>query len=149
LNRNDLPDPFDFAGWAELAAADSDAFERARASAVQCIIDSSPPEMRQRLRGLQWRIDQVRRQSNGPVGACVKLSQMMWETLLGPDGLVEHIERLTEPGGRALRPPAAVLPFREAKGAPRTPAPDSHPPDGLPSPPDPPADPDPRPPGRN
>lgn len=130
MSRHEPGDAFDFEGWAELAAADSEAFERAREAAVQRIIDSSPPELQQRLRGLQWRIDQVRRQSGGPVGACVRLSQMMWETLLGPKGLVAHIERLTEPGSLPEQAPAAVLPFRGPNVNPRTPAPDRHAPDG-------------------
>lgn len=131
----DLPDAFDFEAWAELAATDVEAFERARETAIRRIIDDSPMAMRQRLKGLQWRIDQVRRQSGSPVGACVRLSQMMWETLLGTDGLIGHIERLTDPGHAPERPSAAVLPFRGAGGgAGNVAAPDGYPGDGGRSP---------------
>ncbi len=136
MDQKDLPGTFDFEDWAELAAADMEAFERAREAAVQRIIEQSPPAMRQRLRGLQWRIDQVRRQSTSPVGACVRLSQMMWETLLGPDGLVDHIERLDSPGEDAGRPVAAVLPFRVPNQNSLTPAPDRYPADSGRSPTD-------------
>jgi hypothetical protein len=139
MKEHEHPDPFDFERWVELASSDTEAFERAREAAVEGLIAQCKPGMQQRLRGLQWRIDQVRRQAGSPVGACMKLSQMMWESVLGPDGLVEHVERLSSPAQpTSLRPTAAVLPFRgtpaQREGAS---AADTHPHDGGKGPVDP------------
>jgi hypothetical protein len=84
----------DFAEWAALAGSDPDAFERLRQGLIDGFIQNSPPESRQRLLGLQWRIDQERARSRSPVGACIRITRMMWERLTGPGGLAEHLRRL-------------------------------------------------------
>jgi hypothetical protein len=106
MNIHSDPDLFDFEAWSRLAATDPQGFEAARAEAVAALIDSAPESCRQRLEGLQWRINHVREQSNSPVAACIKLSQMMWDRVLGDNGLVENIERLSTPG--TARPPAEL-----------------------------------------
>ncbi|NIR28135.1 MAG: DUF3135 domain-containing protein [Gammaproteobacteria bacterium] len=86
---------FDFDQWAALAEADPVAFERHRAETIDRAIRRAAPRRRQRLRGLQWRIDTVRRQARTPLAACIRLSDMMWASVLGPEGLLERLE-----GGR-------------------------------------------------
>ena len=102
---------FDFDDWANLARTDPQAFEARRKTLLDAAIDRAPAARQQRLRGLQWRVDQIRRTSSTPLGACMKISYLMWDTLLGPRGLVESLARLGElPGG-----PFALVPVDNAK----------------------------------
>ena len=84
----------DFEHWLDIAQQDADTFESMRLAAIEELIASAPERGRQRLRCLQWRIDQERRLSRSPMGACVRISRMMWESLMGEDGLTEHIRGL-------------------------------------------------------
>lgn len=105
---------FDFDAWAELARRDPDAFEQLRAATIEHLLQQVPAERRQRLQGLQWRIDRTRELSSNPMAACIRISQMMWDSLLGPGGLLEALEGLQEPGHSrpaAPPPPATVLDF--------------------------------------
>ena len=84
----------DFYEWVELAENDADEFEHQRQLAIDAYIDSVPEAQRERLRRLQWRIDQERRLARTPMAACLKLSRMMWNRVLGPGGLREQFEDL-------------------------------------------------------
>ena len=86
----------EFAEWASVADQNPAAFEDMRLAAIQAYIESVPEESRERLRRLQWRIDQERRLARTPMNACIRLSRMMWQNVLGPGGLRE---RLGELGG--------------------------------------------------
>ncbi|MGE3771611.1 MAG: DUF3135 domain-containing protein [Gammaproteobacteria bacterium] len=112
MSQDDYEFPFDF--WAKLAIDDPASFEEARQLMIDSLIESAPPERQPRLRGLQWQIDQLRARTPNPLGACVKISTMMWDKVLGPDGLVDHLEQLGrgEPAARESRPPAAVISLR-------------------------------------
>lgn len=77
----------DFDTWADLARTDPDAFERMRLEAIDAFIESVPEKNRERLRRFQWRIDQERRRAKTPLAACIRLSSMMWQSLLGEGGL--------------------------------------------------------------
>jgi hypothetical protein len=57
------------------------------------------------MRKLQWRIDRERDLSKNPMAACIKLSQMMWDAVLGEQGLLETIKgaRLEPLTGRARK----------------------------------------------
>ena len=100
----------DFDEWRELAASDPEAFEARRAAVLEQVILRVPGPRRKRLRGLQWRIDQVRQQSTNPISACIRLNGMMIDTLLGENGLLSRLESFwrCEPPPRHL---ASVLPF--------------------------------------
>lgn len=104
----------DFDEWRELAASDPDAFEARRAAVLEQVILRVPGPRRKRLRGLQWRIDQVRQRSTNPISACIKLNGMMMDTLLGEGGLLSRLEgfRRCEPPRRHL---ACVLPFSPSR----------------------------------
>lgn len=73
--------PFDFDHWMQLAQRDPEAFERLRAELIEEVIASSGVHQA-RLRGLQWLIDQERRRSRTPMKSCLRLSSMMWDSLL-------------------------------------------------------------------
>jgi hypothetical protein len=85
---------FPFDDWARLASEDPASFETARRLMIDSLIEAAPTPLQARLRGLQWQIDQVRAMTPTPLGACAKISNLMWEKLLGPEGLVEQLERL-------------------------------------------------------
>ncbi len=110
----------DFAEWVDLAAKDQTTFEDLRQAALDDFIESVPQENRERLRRLQWRIDQERRLARTPMNACMRLSRMMWQNVVGEGGLRDRFEQLggvlqgqssRESVGEELAPPARVLRF--------------------------------------
>jgi len=60
-----------FDTWSEMARDDPEAFESMRRAAIEAVIAQAPEANRERLRRLQWRIDQERRLAHSPsCGAC-------------------------------------------------------------------------------
>jgi hypothetical protein len=95
-----------FDAMTAIAKEDPVEFERLRQMAIDEFIESAPPDRRERLRGLQWRIDQERR-NRTPLSACLRISKMMWDHLLGPNGLLSLMSE--QP---ATTPVAAkIIPF--------------------------------------
>ncbi|MGD9163603.1 MAG: DUF3135 domain-containing protein [Chromatiales bacterium] len=113
VNHNRL----DFDHLTELAQSNPSEFERLRMDTIESYITTLPAERQQRMRRLQWRIDQERRNSS-PMGACLKLSKMMWDHLLGPGGLIG----LLHGHGPGDRQQASVIPL-PAPQRPLTPLP--------------------------
>lgn len=72
----------DHESLAKLARDDPDAYEALRSQLVNDLIDGAPEQMQRRLRGLQFRIDQVRRLAHTPLGATVKIYTLMWGSFL-------------------------------------------------------------------
>ena len=107
MNPNRLPQ-FDFDGWSRLAKRDPQGFEHRRRQILERLIDSAPAAKRPRLRALQWRIDQVRHRAASPLGACVRLTQMMWDSMAGERGLLAALQGRP----RSHPPKAPVLAFR-------------------------------------
>ena len=100
----------DFDSMTAIAQEDPHEFERLRQAAIDEFIESVPPERRERLRGLQWRIDQVRRNCT-PLSACLKISKMMWDHLLSNDGLLGHTTNLSLAKRQPPRSSAKILSF--------------------------------------
>lgn len=113
--NDQVPVHFDFTEWSRLAARDPEAFERRRAHLLDQAIRQAPESRRHRLRCLQWRVDQIRRTKRTPMAACLEISRMMWDSVLGEDGLLDAIKRLQEPGASSVAPgarrPARILAF--------------------------------------
>lgn len=84
----------DFDTWARVAKEDPAGFEAMRQAAIEDFLQGLPPENRERMRRLQWRIDQERKLAHSPMSACIRLSRMMWEHVLGEGGLRERLQRL-------------------------------------------------------
>ena len=110
----------DFAEWVDLAEKDQTTFESLRQAAIDDFIESVPQENQDRLRRLQWRIDQERRLARTPMNACVRLSRMMWQNVVGEGGLRDRFEQLgvalqgqssRESAAQEPSPPARVLRF--------------------------------------
>ena len=69
---------FDFDKWAQLARDDPAEFERQREATLRATIAAAPSEHRQRLEGLQFRLNMERQRSISPLGACVRMNSLMW-----------------------------------------------------------------------
>ncbi len=65
----------------KLAQTDPEAFEKLRKSHVEDLIESAPEHTQRRLKGLQFQVDMIRRRSKNPMGACVEISKMMYDSL--------------------------------------------------------------------
>ncbi|MGM0593587.1 MAG: DUF3135 domain-containing protein [Pseudomonadota bacterium] len=108
----------DFEAWQRLAHEDPEGFERRRRELLESVIAHAPESRRQRLRGLQWRVDKMRERAPTPLAACVSLSDMMWEALAGKRGLLERLRGRLEGAPEAGRemPQAEVVPLRRRDG---------------------------------
>lgn len=93
-----------------LAETDPAAFERLRQALIDEAISRAAPDRRQHLRALQWRIDQARRRCRNPLTACVILSNMMWDSVVGKQGLLRAL------GCGKMPARAKVLPFEAKHG---------------------------------
>jgi len=80
----------DFEHWVTLASTDPKKFEQLRQDKISAIIERTTGQRRQRLRGLQWRIDVIRNQhKDSAAAACIAISELMWETF-------EHLAELLQ-----------------------------------------------------
>ncbi|MDP1884651.1 MAG: DUF3135 domain-containing protein [Candidatus Moranbacteria bacterium] len=80
---------FIFEEWVELAKTDPETFEAKRKEVIAEIINSAPEGERDTLSRMQWIVDKERSSAKDPLDACVKISSMMVNRVLGKDGLVE------------------------------------------------------------
>ena len=103
---------FEFEEWVRLASEDPASFEEARRAMLDSLIAAAPETVQPRLRGLQWQVDRLRELHN-PLGACVKISNLMWHQVLGEDGLLDNVKRLgnQQCPERPIKPPGKVLCF--------------------------------------
>lgn len=76
-----------------LAQSDPKKLETLRQEMCEELINSAPHEKQRRLRGLQFQIDMEREKSTSPMGACIRISQMMHESF---DELRVHLNQLSE-----------------------------------------------------
>lgn len=81
----------DWEEWAKLYRENPREFERARLAAIEELIMNQPESMRRRSRQLQWRIDAVRRRAPNGLAACIRIYDMMLDSVYGPGGLLEVI----------------------------------------------------------
>jgi len=71
----------DFDQLMALAQDDPESFETVRRECIDSFIQGVSEHKRQRLIGLQWRIDQSRQLASNPMAACIAISNMMWDSL--------------------------------------------------------------------
>lgn len=77
----------------KLAQENPEALEKFRLEQVELIISQAPLENQQRLRGLQFQIDAQRSlHTSSPMGACLKISQMMHDSF---DDLRSWLDKIT------------------------------------------------------
>lgn len=96
----------DFDAWRRLAERDPARFESLRSRAIDELIARAPAGRRQRLRGLQWRIDTARARSRTPLAATLRISDMMWESFFELDRAFRQLREGRTP---ARRPKARVV----------------------------------------
>jgi len=88
------PNENNFDQWHELAKSDPERFEAMREALVNEALAKMPTQRRDRLRGLQWRIDTIRQHSQSPLGCCIRISEMMWDSLSHNYGLLNLRQHL-------------------------------------------------------
>jgi len=108
---------FDFDEWAALYQSDPAAFEARRAREISQAINSASEGSRRRLQGLQFRIELELQRSKTPLGRCVRMSNMMWDSVLElRDALKLLVEvpsaEASAAVARSNRPAAEVLSFK-------------------------------------
>lgn len=106
--NQEIDTAINFDQWAHLAVSDPAAFEIQRRQIMDAVISQAPVERQQRLRCLQWRIDRVRDLSQTPMAACLQLSRMMWDSVVGPGGLLDSFQELGVGDGRRGLPKSPV-----------------------------------------
>lgn len=98
----------DFDELVKLYKTDPEAFERLRKDLCDQLIESAPERIRQRLRGIQFKVDMTRRKARTPLSACLSLSKMMQDSLM-------ELQAVLNNPGEFLRQhattEATVLPF--------------------------------------
>ncbi len=82
----------DFDDLLRLARDDPEHFEVVRQRTIATYIATLPDERQDLMNRLQWRIDQERR-NRTPLSACMRISTLMWENLLGSHGLLGCIQK--------------------------------------------------------
>lgn len=71
----------DFDEWMVLAKNSPDEFEKKRREHIELFFENIPEEKQDRLKGLQWQIDQTRKLSRTPMASCIAISNMMWDSV--------------------------------------------------------------------
>jgi hypothetical protein len=115
MQKPATPFAFDFDYWSRLAKHDPEAFERERTQVIDAMIRRVPACRQERLRRLQWKLDQIRRTSGSPLGACLRMNRLMWGAVTGDGGLLEVLNLpVVADKGRKSAPPgcAKILPFK-------------------------------------
>jgi len=109
----DAGQDFDFDHWRQLAANDPQAFEKERVIAIDRAIRQAPERQQERLRRLQWKLDQIRLTSRTPLAAALRMHQLLCQSVWGERGLAEHLHWLQT--GIPPAPPrhtARVIPIK-------------------------------------
>ncbi|MET0067031.1 MAG: DUF3135 domain-containing protein [Candidatus Thiodiazotropha sp.] len=93
MNPFDYESP-DFDALLRLAQDDPERFEVVREETIATYIATLPDDRQEMMRRLQWRIDQERR-NRTPLSACIRISRLMWENLLGSQGLLGYMQQIS------------------------------------------------------
>ena len=87
---------FDFDGWMELYKTNPDRFETMRQDLIQSTINQAPIGMHRRLNGLQWQIDTEIKLAKNPLDGCIKIYEMMMDSVYEPNGLMDALSMTKE-----------------------------------------------------
>lgn len=98
MNTPTSPVPQNFDEWARLAATDLPAFETQRHRVIEAAIQQAPARNQQRLRCLQWKLDQIRSTARTPMIACLRINRMLWEAVASDTGLLACLQYATGGG---------------------------------------------------
>ncbi len=87
---------FDFDNWMKLFEEDPAAFEAKRQQEIDAFMSDLNEESRDRMEKLQWRIDKERERSSSPMESCLRIHNMMWDSVYGDRGLLYGLELLIQ-----------------------------------------------------
>lgn len=112
-----LPVPLpDFDTLARMAREDPQALEDLRRDLVDDLIEHAPKAKRARLRGLQFRVDAIRRLAKSDLGAAVKIYELMLRSFRSLADEWTNLHSVHSASGRPVsyrkRPAAKILPLR-------------------------------------
>ncbi len=82
---------FNFDEWMELFKNDPERFEKKRKDMISLTIDHAPTRMHRRLKGLQWTIDSEVQLAKNPLQGCIKVYEMMMDSVYKPGGLQDAL----------------------------------------------------------
>lgn len=102
-----------------LAQRDPEALEQLRREQVESVIAGAPPQLQRRLRGLQFQIDSQIQIHTSSLGSCIKISQMMHDSLARLRYLLNQLTEESKPSFAVVKnpSPASVIPFRRKPDA--------------------------------
>jgi len=118
MKRTISPPPQDFDSWSTLARTDPQAFEDYRERIINEAILRASPQRQQRLWRMQWKLNQIRNTSRTPMVACLRMNRMLWEAVVGENGLLNRLCHTDDSRRRAatmVRPSAEIVPFRQRR----------------------------------
>lgn len=87
----------DFDSLVEMAQKSPEKFESLRIRMIKEVIDGARGTCKQRLEGLQFNIDMEVRRAKTPMAGCIKISQMMHESLAQLRALLDVSNAPTKP----------------------------------------------------
>lgn len=94
-NHNDIELP-SFDELKNLAEQDPERFEILRKDLCEKTISQAPINKRKRLRGLQFKIDMERKRCESSLASCIRISELMNESLLNLNSVLSDPEGYTE-----------------------------------------------------
>lgn len=102
---------------ARMASEDPAALEALRNSMVEELITRASDRIKPRLRGLQFRVDGIRRISRTPLGALIKIQAMMWDSFFRMNRELQVFSRISRPAPHLCGAPdrGAACPARTAR----------------------------------
>jgi len=109
--------PRNFDAWAALASSDPEAFEHQRRLVIDHAIRQAPARHQQRLRGVQWRLDQVRATARTPMIACLHMHRMLLDAIRGENGLLDCLQEPAATLRRRRQEPATVIPLPSGRNS--------------------------------
>lgn len=71
----------EFPEISELLKMSDEEIEQFRTEYIKEFIERAPPKLKHRLEGLQFKIDSIIATSSNPLHACIKISNLMYESL--------------------------------------------------------------------
>ncbi len=94
-----------------LAQSDPQALELYRQQQIEALLKDAPQYLRTRLEGLQFQIDAQRALHPTPMGACLKLSEMMQDSFYQLQELLSDFDKGTALPPKEAQKNAKILPF--------------------------------------
>ena len=93
---NNTQDRFDFDTWMQLFKENPEAFEAKRQVEIDQFMSGLSEKSRERMGRLQWRIDKECERSSSPMESCLRVHNLMWNSVYGERGLLYALELLIE-----------------------------------------------------